>query len=416
MTRRRPVGIVVLCPHFVPDNAPTGTVMTRIVEELAALGHRVQVVTALPWYRTHAIEPGWTGRWVRRETTEWGSITRVNPFPGDDKSNLFRRAVGFVGYSALAGIEGLRTGGWFRRADVVIAMSPPLTLGLTGRIVATLRRAPLIFNIQDVFPDAAIETGAITNRRIIAAARWLERISYGSADAVTVLSTDLGDNVKAKLPSSRHDRVHEIPNFVDTDAIVPADRNTDYRNELGLGEAPVVLYGGNVGFSQSLDLVIGAARQLPDVRFLVNGDGAARTSLEASATDLPNVVFRGYIEPDRLSELLATGDIHVVPLRAGLARVSVPSKTYSIMAAGRPVLAAIDPDTAVPHILEHSHGGLAVPPDDLDAFVAGLGELLADPIGAAAMGASGRRWAVEHASPAAVGRAYDSLISTLRTG
>ncbi len=104
-----------------------------------------------------------------------------------------------------------------------------------------------------------------------------------------------------------------------------------------------MLYGGNVGFSQSLDLVLGAARASPDVRFLVNGDGAARASLEAAAADLPNVVFRGYIEPERLSELLATGDIHVVPLKAGLARVSVPSKTYSIMAAGRPVLAAIDP-------------------------------------------------------------------------
>jgi len=416
MSRRRSVGIVVLCPHFVPDNAPTGTVMTRIVEELAALGHRVHVVTALPWYRTHAIEPGWTGRWVRRETTEWGSITRVHPFPGDDKSNLLRRAVGFVGYSVLAGLQGLRAAGWFRRADVVIAMSPPLTLGLTGRIVATLRRAPLIFNIQDVFPDAAIETGAITDRRIIAVARWLERVSYRSADAVTVLSRDLADNVRSKLPAKLHHRVHEIPNFVDTEVIVPADRYTDYREELGLGASPVVLYAGNVGFSQSLDLLIAAAGELPDVRFLVNGDGAARTSLEAAAADLPNVVFRGYIEPDRLSELLATGDIHVVPLKAGLARVSVPSKTYSIMAAGRPVLAAIDQETAVPHILDDSGGGLAVPPDDREAFVAGLRELLADPVAAAAMGASGRRWAVEHASPVAVGRAYDSLISTLRAG
>jgi colanic acid biosynthesis glycosyl transferase WcaI len=416
MSRRRSVGIVVLCPHFVPDNAPTGTVMTRIVEELVGLGHRVHVVTALPWYRTHAIEPEWTGRWVRRETTEWGSITRVNPFPGDDKSNLLRRAVGFIAYSVLAGLQGLRTAGWFRRADVVIAMSPPLTLGLTGRIVATLRRAPLIFNIQDVFPDAAIETGAITDRRIIAVARWLERVSYRSADAVTVLSSDLADNVRAKLPSTRHHRVHEIPNFVDTEVIAPADRLTDYREELGLGASPVVLYAGNVGFSQSLDLVIAAARELPDVRFLVNGDGAARPSLEAAAADLPNVVFRGYIQPDRLSELLATGDIHVVPLKAGLARVSVPSKTYSIMAAGRPVLAAIDPETAVPHILDDAGSGLAVPPDDVDAFVAGLRKLLADPVGAAAMGASGRRWAVSNASPAAVGLAYDALISSLRRG
>ncbi len=145
--RGRP--IVVLCPHFAPDNAPTGTVMTRIVDELADLGHEVHVVTALPWYRNHAIEDGWTGKWVRTEATPWGSITRLHPFPGDDKSNLMRRASGFVAYSLLAGIIGLRAGGWFRRAGVVIAMSPPLTLGLTGKVVAMLRRSPLVFNIQD---------------------------------------------------------------------------------------------------------------------------------------------------------------------------------------------------------------------------------------------------------------------------
>ena len=74
--------IAVLCPHFAPDNAPTGEVMTRIVTELAALGHELHVVTALPWYRGHAVEDGWGGKWVRRERTDWGSITRVNPFPG----------------------------------------------------------------------------------------------------------------------------------------------------------------------------------------------------------------------------------------------------------------------------------------------------------------------------------------------
>ena len=139
MSHTKPM--IVLCPHFEPDTAPTGTVMTRIVEELVALGHRVHVVTALPWYRAHRIEDGWTGRWVRREVTPWGSITRVHPFPGDDRSNLLRRAVGFVGYSMLAGFVGVRAGGWFRRADAVIAMSPPLTLGLTGKMVAVTHRA-----------------------------------------------------------------------------------------------------------------------------------------------------------------------------------------------------------------------------------------------------------------------------------
>src|SRR4029453_7388598 len=153
------------------------------------------VVTALPWYRDHAIEPGWTGRLMRRQSTDWGSITRVHPFPGGDRRNLPRRALGFVGFSLLAGIAGLRAGGWFKRVDAVIAMSPPLTLGLAGWTAKLAHRAPLVFNVQDVFPDAAVETGAITDGRVIAAARWLERVCYLRADAVTVLSTDLADNV-----------------------------------------------------------------------------------------------------------------------------------------------------------------------------------------------------------------------------
>jgi colanic acid biosynthesis glycosyl transferase WcaI len=415
--------LVVLCPHFDPDTAPTGVVMTRIVAELVALGHTVHVVTSLPWYREHRIEAGWAGRLVRTEQTSWGSITRVHPFPGRDKSNLLRRALGFGAYSMLAGLQCLRVVGWLRRSGAVIAMSPPLTLGLTGWIASRLRRCPMVFNIQDVFPDAAVATGAITNRRIIAAASWLERVSYRAADAITVLSYDLRDNVVAKLPAARaadepdgsgSGKVHVIPNFVDTEVIAPADRATPYRRELALGDGVVVLYAGNVGFSQSLDLMIEAARALPDVTFLVNGNGAARRSLEASASDVANVRFADFIEADRLPELLATGDIHVVPLRAGLGRVSVPSKTYSIMAAGRPVVASIDPDTAVPKILEASGGGVAVPPDRPAEFIEAIRSLVDDPERAARLGAAGRAWVEREASPSAVGSAYHALLHSLR--
>lgn len=418
MTRPNPGdrSVIVLCPHFAPDNAPTGTVITRIVAELVTRGRTVHVVSSLPWYRSHRIEDGWTGSLVRTELTEWGTITRVHPFPGRDKANLPRRAIGFAAYSVLAGIQCLRAGGWLRRSDAVIAMSPPLTLGLTGWVASRLRRCPLVFNIQDVFPDAAIETGAISNRSLIAAASWLERTSYRAADAVTVLSDDLRDNVTAKLDRLHHDKVRVIPNFVDTEAIRPADRSTPYRRELGLGDGPVVLYAGNVGFSQSLGLLLDAASALPEITFLINGDGAARSDLERAARDLPNVHFAGYIDPGRLCELLATGDLHVVPLRAGLGRVSVPSKTYSIMAAGRPVLAAIDPGTAVPQILEESGAGVWVAPDDSAAFVAALRSMLADPEKLAEMGRRGRNWVVREASPGAVGDAYDELLHELASG
>ena len=406
----RPLRLAVVCPHFEPDTAPTGAVMTRIVHELAALGHEIHVVTALPWYRNHAIESGWTGRLVRREQTKWGSVTRVHPFPGSDKTNLLRRALGFGGFSALAAICGIRGG----RVDGVLSMSPPLTNGLIGWLMKVVRRGPLVFNIQDVFPDAAIETGAITNARIIAVARWLERISYQRADAVTVLSDDLRDNVVVKVAPSMASRVRVIPNFVLTDEIRPLDRLTAYRAELGIGAEPVVMYAGNVGFSQSLDLVVHAAREFPDVTFVINGDGAAKASLAEQVAALGNVRMGGYQPMHRLAEVLATGDIHLVPLRRGLGRVSVPSKTYSILAAGRPVLAAIDPGTEVPRILAASGAGVCVAPDDLDSFVAALRELLADTVRCSAMGAKGREWVQSAASPAAVAATYEQLFCELQ--
>lgn len=405
--------LVVLCPHFEPDTAPTGVVMTRIVHELAARGHELHVVSSLPWYRQHAIEPGWTGRLVRTQRTSWGSVVRVHPFPGGDKRNLLRRALGFVGFSALAGAAAVVAGGRPRRVDAVIAMSPPLTLGLTGWAVHVLRRGPLVFNVQDVFPDAAVETAAVTSPLLIGAARWLERLTYRASAAVTVLSDDLRDNVAAKLPPTRRADVHVIPNFVDVQAIKPRSRDTAYRRELGLGDGPVVLYAGNVGFSQSLELVVHAARALPEVTFLVNGDGAARPGLEVAGRELANLRFGAFQPVERLAEVLATGDVHVVPLRRGLGRVSVPSKIYSILAAGRPVLAAVDPGTEVPRLLEASGGGLAVPPDDPEAFVDGLRQLLAEPGWAAERGARGRAWVEAAASPAAVAEQYEALIGQL---
>jgi colanic acid biosynthesis glycosyl transferase WcaI len=408
-----PLRLIVLCPHFDPDTAPTGRVMTRIVTELAGRGHRVDVVTSLPWYRAHRVEPGWTGRLARTERTRWGTIRRLHPFPGRDKRDLVRRVLGFLGFSALAGWAGLGAGGRFRRADAVIAMSPPLTMGVTGRLVAWSHRAPLVFNIQDVFPDAAVTSGAITNRGVIALARLLERISYRLSDAITVLSDDLRANVAAKLPRSRASTVRTIPNFVDPDHIHPADRMTAYRAELGLGTEPVLLYAGNVGFSQSVELLVEAARRLPGISVVINGEGVALDDVRRSAAGLANVRFAPYLPEERVGELLATGDVHAIPLRSGLAAVSVPSKTYSSLAAGRPIVAAIDPGTAVPQILDEAGAGIAVPPDDADRFVAAVDELTSDLDRARRMGERGRAWVLHAASPPVVATSYESLVSEL---
>jgi colanic acid biosynthesis glycosyl transferase WcaI len=405
--------LVVLVPHFAPDTAPTGEVISTLVEEFVAMGQRVHVVTALPWYRNHCVEPGWTGRLIRRETTSWGSIIRVHPFAGKDKKNLLRRAVGFLLFSVLAGMCALCAGGLLKRPQAVISMSPPLTLGLTGWLAARLRRAPCIFNIQDVFPDAAITTGAITNKKVIAVARWLERVSYHRSDAVVVLSKDLQKNVLAKIAPRHQSKVHVIPNFVDAERIVPMGRMTNYRSELGIASETVVMYAGNVGFSQSLTMIIDAAKAMKDVAFVINGDGAARAELVRAAQDVPNVYFSDYQPRERVSEVLASGDIHVVLLKTGLGAVSVPSKTYSILAAARPVVAAIDSDTEVTRILATSGAGTVVAPDNSQLFISALQAMCGDLDASRQMGQAGRQWVQSHVSPAVVARSYLDLCNSL---
>ncbi len=405
------VKLVVVCPHFAPDVAPTGEVITRIVEQLAGRGHRIEVITALPWYEHHSVEPEFHGKAVRSEQMSWGRITRVHPFP-TDKRDIPRRALAFGGFGALVGGVGLVGG----RVDGVLALSPPLTLGLTGWGIAVARRAPFVFNIHDVFPDVAIELGVIKGEHVIAAARWLERVTYARADAITVLADDMRDNVLAKVKPQDAAKVRVIPNFVDTAWITPQPRDNEYRRELGLEGKTVVMYAGNIGMSQSLELMLAAATALahdPEIAFVINGGGAARPGLEVAARGLPNVHFVDLQPKSRLPEVLAAADIHVVPLKRGLGRSSVPSKTYSILAAGRPVLASVDRDTEVERIVERSGAGVAVPPDDPEAFTKALGAMVAAPEELARMGAAGRRFVEGWASPAAIAEQYEGLFEEL---
>jgi colanic acid biosynthesis glycosyl transferase WcaI len=409
------VKLLVLCPHYAPDVAPTGEVMTSIAEQLVARGHRLHIVTSLPWYQHHRIEPGWEGRAVRHEDRPWGRITRVHPFP-TDKSNIPARALAFAGFTALAGLTALVERS---RPDAVLAMSPPLTLGLAGWAAARTRRVPFVFNIQDVFPDVAVEVGAITNPAIIRLASWVERTTYRRADAVTVLSEDLRENIAGKIAGHHPERVRVIPNFVDTDHIRPMPRDNEYRREHGLVGKTVVMYAGNVGYSQSLDLMVEAATALahdPDVAFVINGGGSAKADLQRRGASLPNLHFVGMQPKARLPEVLAAADVHVVPLKRGLARSSVPSKTYSILAAGRPLIASVDPGTEVARIVERAGAGVAVPPDDPEAFTKAVTRLVSAPEEAAAMGAAGRVFVERWASPAAVAEQYEALFTELGAG
>ena len=293
-------------------------------------------------------------------------------------------------------------------------MSPPLTLGLAGWAAAKRHKSPLILNIQDIHPDAAIATGTLTDARVIQLLRRIEHTSYAKADAVTVLSDDLRKKLIGRIDEESKLRV--IPNFVDTEQIYPGDRNNSYRHELGVTDETIVMYAGNVGFSQPLELVLEAARYLADrddIIFVINGNGSRRAYFEKEAEELPNVTFMDYQPRQRLNEVLAAGDIHIIPLQKGLSSISVPSKFYSILAAGRPVLASVDPGTEIDLLVTRSGAGRSTPAGDTQEFIAALTALIDDPHGRVAAGLEARRFAEEWLSAEAVAESYNELFLEL---
>jgi colanic acid biosynthesis glycosyl transferase WcaI len=295
-------------------------------------------------------------------------------------------------------------------------MSPPLTLAPAGWIASKRHRTPLVLNVQDIHPDAAIATGALTDNGLVRVLRWVESFSYARSDAIVVLSDDLRKTLAPRIDDEEKLRV--IPNFVDTEFLYPGERNNSYRRELGLTDEIIVLYAGNIGFSQPLELVVEAAqrfRDRDDVVFVINGNGSRRKHFEAETEDLPNVTFMDYQPQERLNEVLAAGDIHLVPLQPGMGSISVPSKIYSILAAGRPVLASVDPGTEIDLVVTRSGAGRSVPAGDKEAFLDALSSLVDDPNGRAAAGFEARRFAEEWLSAEAVADSYNELFSELQS-
>lgn len=403
------------CPHFQPDlHAATGEVMTKLVTSMAELDHQVDVVTSLPWYKDHDVEAHWRGRPVRRESTDWGSITRAWPFP-TDKSNITARAIGFGGFTGLVTACALA----LPKPDVVMGMSPPIFLGDSAWLVARRHRVPFVFNVQDIFPDVAVDLGALTSQRVIDLAHKHEATLYRRADAVTVLSDDQRDNVAAKLPAAHRDKVRIIHNFADTDRVQPKPKENSYRKRHGLEGKTVVMYSGNVGLSQSFDLVRAAAEHFasrPDIQFVINGEGAARPDVDRWAADFQNVTVSDFAPRSEVPEVLGAADLHLILLKKGLAKSSTPSKLYGILAAGRPVLASIDERSEVANTVAKASAGVSVPPDNAMEFIGALEDTLQDPRELARMGDRGREFVETWYSPGAQAHAYETLFLELIDG
>jgi glycosyltransferase involved in cell wall biosynthesis len=279
--------------------------------------------------------------------------------------------------------------------DVVWGTSPPLFQALTAWQIARIRRVPFVLEIRDLWPDFAVELGVLRNPVLIGAARALERFLYRRADRVFVNSPGFVEHVVAG--GAARERVAVIPNGVDVTPFDPAARGDAFRREVGAGaDDLLVVYAGAHGVPNDLDVVLDAADRLrgePRIRFALVGGGRDRARLveRASALGLPNLVFADAVAKDRMPEVLAAADVCVAILKPlPMFTTTYPNKVFDYMAAGRPVVLAID--GVIRRVVEEAGAGTFVAPGDAAALAAALEHYARAPELRRRQGAAGRAY------------------------
>jgi colanic acid biosynthesis glycosyl transferase WcaI len=305
------------------------------------------------------------------------------------------------------------------KPDIVIAPSPPLTIGVNAWLIGLVRGSPYVYNVQEIYPDAAIALGVLRNAWLIDLLERLERFVYHHAALVTVIAPQMAARLKEKgIPSAK---LRVIPNFVDVDELVPLPKDNAFSREHNLAELFVVSYAGNMGPAQQLDVFIEAAEMLqdqPEIRFLMLGDGILRAKLQSLVVErrLENVTFLPYQPYSLMNQIYASSDLSLVPQAASIADIAVPSKVYRIMACARTVLAVADRHSDLGDLLAASGGGILVPPANAAMLSFVIRRAATEPEQLRAMGEAGRKHVISFYTRQAIASEYQVLIREILGG
>ena len=293
-------------------------------------------------------------------------------------------------------------------------MTDPPVVGLVGLLFARLTHARVLLVCQDIHPEIGLITGRLTNRLLVWILRTVQRLLLLQADHVVAI----GDTMRARLIERGADAraTSVISNWADLDVIGPEARRNPWAESTRLAEDFVVMHSGNIGQLQDLDTLLEVAQALAEVRFAIVGGGSTRQALvdRAARLGLDNVIFLPHQPATQLRYSLASADVQVVSVAPGLAGFMEPSKVYGILAAARPLLAAVDPDSEAARIVRATGCGFVVPPRDVSAWCAAIKDLRRiGPEERMRLGLAGRLWVEERHSRVVATSDYRRLLLTL---
>jgi colanic acid biosynthesis glycosyl transferase WcaI len=299
------------------------------------------------------------------------------------------------------------------RPDVVIGIAPSLFCAPLARRLARWVGALSLLHIQDLELDAAQSLGLLG--RLARLQTWVRRWEQRQLTGFDLVST-ISEGMMRRLVEKQvsPDRLHLMPNWVDVDRIRPNPQPSLLRRELGIpNQARVCLYSGSMNRKQGLELLGTAARRLaddPNLYWVFCGQGPTRAELMEQCRNLPQVRFLDLQPEDRLNDLLNLADLHLLPQKAGVSDLVMPSKLLGMLASGRPVLATAPQNSDLYRLV--SKCGVCTPPGDAEAFARAVQQLLDSPARRQMLGAQARDLAVQQFSRDAVLSRFESLLRT----
>lgn len=405
--------ITFLCQYFPPEMGAPSARTYEHAKHWARLGHEVTVITGFPNHPTGIIRPEYRGHVVKRENIEGIDLLRTWVYCTANKG-FFRRSLNFFSFFFSSLILGsLLT----RRPDVVIGTSPQFFCALSAYLLSLIKRAPFIFEVRDIWPQSAVELGALKNRLLIRALEAIELHLYRRAQAIIVVAESTKPYLLQKGIAGA--KIRCIPNGIDAEYI---RRSRDeaagkLREKLALRDRFIVSYIGTHGMSHALDVVLHAARRLqtdPAVHFLFVGEGAEKGKLKRLAAELSlgNVTFIDEQPRAELPAFYRASDVSLVPLRKlPLFKKVLPSKLFELMGAGCPIICSVEGEAA--NLVRRARAGLCIEAENRDSLVAAILSVRAEPELRRQLGLNGRRFAETHCLRSALAEDYLHTLSSI---
>ncbi len=349
--------ILLLTQWFDPEPTFKGLVFAK---QLQAEGHQVEVVTGFPNYPKGKLYDGYKLRWLQRELVDGVRINRVPLYPSHDGSGV-KRAFNYISFAITSCLFGLF---FMRKPQVIYAYHPPLTVGMSAALIGFFRRVPVVYDIQDMWPDTLQATGMLNNKKALALVARICQWVYRRASALVVLSPGFKQILLARgVPA---EKVSVIYNWCDASSLTDV-KSTNKMPEPMVGRFNVV-FAGTMGKAQALESVLKAARLVQDVnvrvQFVFVGGGTEVESLKKISQELllNNVVFMPQMPMSEIGQVLNAADVLLVHLRDDpLFSITVPSKTQAYMAVGKPILMGVSGDAAT--LISQADCGVTVQPE-----------------------------------------------------